>query len=45
VRRFVVVERNILLDSQSSVLREEYDLKKRGKILKEINLCALIRVR
>jgi hypothetical protein len=42
VHRSVVVVHNILLDLQSSVLRKEPDLKKRGKILK---LCALIKVR
>jgi hypothetical protein len=45
VRRFVVVVRNTLLDLQSFVLREKFDLKKRGNILKEVKICALIRVR
>jgi hypothetical protein len=42
MRRYVVVECNILLDLRSSVLKEKSDLKKRGKILK---LCALEKVR
>jgi hypothetical protein len=45
VHRSVVVVHNILLDLRSSVLRKKPDLKKRGKILKEVKLCALIRVR
>jgi hypothetical protein len=42
VHRSVVVAHNILLDLQSSVLRKKIDLKKRGKILKEVKLCAWI---
>jgi hypothetical protein len=45
VCRSVVVVRSTLLDLRSSVLRKKPDLKKRGKILKEVKLCALIRVR
>jgi hypothetical protein len=44
VRRYVVVVRSILLDFRRAVLRKKPNLKKRGKILKEVNLCALIRV-
>jgi hypothetical protein len=36
---------NILLDLRRFVLKEKSDMNKRGKILKEVNLCALIRVR
>jgi hypothetical protein len=45
VRRFFVEVHNTLLDLRSSVLRKKFDLKKRGKILKEVNLCSLVRVR
>jgi hypothetical protein len=45
VCRFVVEVCSTLLDLRSSVLRKKSDLKKRGKILKEVKLCALIRVR
>jgi hypothetical protein len=36
---------NTLLDLRSFVLRSKSDLKKRGKILKEVKLCALTRER
>jgi hypothetical protein len=45
VRRSVVVVCNILLKLRSFVLRNKSDLKKRGKTLKEVKICALIRVR
>jgi hypothetical protein len=45
VRRSIVVVCSTLLDLQRSVLRKKLDLKKRGNILEEVNLCALIRVR
>jgi hypothetical protein len=45
VRRSSTKVRSTLLELRSSVLRKKSDLKKRGKILKEVNLCALIRVR
>jgi hypothetical protein len=43
VCRSIVEVSSTLLDLQSFVLREKSNLKKRGKILKEVNLCALIR--
>jgi hypothetical protein len=43
-RSFVEVHNN-LLDLRSSVVRKKYDMKKRGKILKEVNICALTRER
>jgi hypothetical protein len=42
VCRSDVVVRSILLDLRSSVLRKKPNLKKRGKILKEVKFCALI---
>jgi hypothetical protein len=45
VRRSAVEVRNTLLDLRRSVLRKKSDMKKRGKILKEVKHCALIRVR
>jgi hypothetical protein len=45
VHSSVVVMHSILLDLRSSVLRKKPDMKKRGKVLKEVKLCALIRVR
>jgi hypothetical protein len=42
VHRSVVVVHSILLELRSFVLRKKPDLKKRGKILKEVKLCALI---
>jgi hypothetical protein len=43
--RFVAEVRSTLLDLWSFVLRNKSNLKKKGKILKEVNLCSLIRVR
>jgi hypothetical protein len=45
VHRSVAEVHNTLLDLRSSVLRKKSDLKKRGKILKEVKLCALTRER
>jgi hypothetical protein len=45
MRISVAVVRNFLLDLRRSVLRKKPNLKKRGKILKEVKLCGLIRVR
>jgi hypothetical protein len=44
VHRYVVVVRSILLDLRSFMLKQEFDLKNRGKILKEVKLCDLKRV-
>jgi hypothetical protein len=45
MRRSAAEVRSTLLNLRSSVLRNKSDLKKRGKILKEVKLCVLIRVR
>jgi hypothetical protein len=45
VRRYAVEVCSTLLDLRSFVLRKKSDMKKRGKILKEVYLCAFIRVR
>jgi hypothetical protein len=45
MHRFSTVVRSTLLELRIFVLREKSDLNKRGKILKEVKLYALIRVR